>query len=109
VPHRVGPTSEYALDGNMNPADNRDPKGTITKKTIAPSLLALACLTAIASTARAGYRDGMNLYQYVESNTIRYVDPAGRQKVGFDLKVDVTHTTWDDIDMELKYEVFSNE
>lgn len=74
---------------NMN--ETRIRKGTIMNRTTALALLGLACLMAMPSIAHARYRDGMNLYQYVSSNPTRYCDPTGREKVGFDLQVDVTH------------------
>lgn len=60
-------------------------------KKVTLALLGMACLMAMPSIAQARYRDGMNLYQYVASNPTRFGDPAGCEKVGFDLQVDVTH------------------
>ena len=54
-------------------------KGTIMKRTTVLVLLALACLMAMPAIAQARYRDGMNLYQYVRSNSPRYVDWNGAQ------------------------------
>jgi len=42
-------------------------------------VLAVAALLIAPSPARAMYRDGMNLYQYVRSQPIRYVDWNGAQ------------------------------
>jgi len=57
-------------------------KGTIMTKTSTPALLALACLLAMPSLAQARYSDGMNLYQYLESNPTNYPDPTGLWKAG---------------------------
>ena len=53
-------------------------KGTIMKRTTALALLGLACLMAVPNVAHARYRDGMNLYQYVQSRPISATDPDGR-------------------------------
>ena len=45
-------------------------------------LLLLATLTALLlapTPAHARYVDGMNMYQYVRSNPVRYVDPNGTE------------------------------
>jgi len=47
------------------------------KRTTAPALLALACLLAVPSIAHARYRDGMNLYQYVQARPTSSTDPLG--------------------------------
>jgi hypothetical protein len=39
--------------------------------------LVTAFLALVPESAQAMYRDGMNLYQYVRSNPVRMVDPAG--------------------------------
>jgi len=44
------------------------------------ALAALACLATIPSIAEARYRDGMNLYQYVHSNPVNYLDPMGLRR-----------------------------
>ena len=62
----------------MNGLTNR--KGTMMKRTKGPVFVGLAYLLVMPCLAHAGYRDGMNLYQYVESNPTRYVDPQGAWK-----------------------------
>jgi len=48
------------------------------KRTTALAFLGLACLMATPSITQARYREGMNLYQYVRSSPVRYVDTMGR-------------------------------
>ena len=52
-------------------------KVTRMKKTATLALLVLACLAAAPSVARAGYQDGINLYQYVHGNPVNGIDPSG--------------------------------
>jgi hypothetical protein len=56
-------------------------KGTIMTKTMTPTLLALACLMATPSVARARYSDGMNLYEYVKSNAVTNKDAFGKMSL----------------------------
>lgn len=64
--------------------ETRIRKGTIMKRTTALALLGLACLMAMPSIAHARYRDGMNLYQYVESSPVGRIDPSGTRWVDYD-------------------------
>ncbi len=56
--------------------ETRIRKGTIMKKTVL-ALLGLACLMAVPNVAHARYAAGMNLYEYVRSAPVQYVDPPG--------------------------------
>lgn len=47
------------------------------KRTVIFAALALATLLAMSSPAQARYRDGMNLYEYVQSRPTRSLDPQG--------------------------------
>jgi len=47
------------------------------KRKVTLVLLGLACLAVMPSIAQARYRDGMNMYQYVRSSPIGYVDWSG--------------------------------
>jgi len=51
------------------------------RQRIALSAFALACFLALPSIAEARYRDGMNLYEYVRSGPVNYVDPPGEGTV----------------------------
>ena len=48
-------------------------------------LIALICLLTIPSVAHGRYRDGMNLYQYVESRPTTHVDPNGEASMSIDV------------------------
>lgn len=52
-------------------------KAPSLKPTAAAVVLVLGCILGESSIAEARYQDGMNLYQYVESNPGSWVDPAG--------------------------------
>ena len=52
-------------------------KAIIMRRTTALAVLGVACLMTVHNAADAGYRDGMNLYQYVESNPTTVSDPHG--------------------------------
>jgi len=56
-------------------------KGTIMRRTTALALLGLACLMAMPSIAEARYRDGMNLYEYVQSRPTIGLDPEGTRVI----------------------------
>jgi len=53
-------------------------KGMIMTKATTLAVLALACLMAMPSVARARYSDGMNMYEYVRGNPSGSVDSTGK-------------------------------